>query len=110
VDGELRSDGYESSKTLYVTRTVSQLVSKEQMTEESKKVLEANGVKAVKDGDKGLFLHPDTVVKALLARTQWQGLNIRDMLLRITGAKAKQLRLGGSPLRGVLVPWGIVGL
>jgi len=110
VDGELRSDGYESSKTLYVTRTVSQLVSKEQMTEESKKVLEANGVKAVKDGDKGLFLHPDTVVKALLARTQWQGLNIRDMLLRIAGAKAKQLRLGGSPLRGVLVPWGIIGL
>jgi len=55
-------------------------------------------------------LHPDTVVKSLLARTQWQGLNIREMLLRVVGAEASQLRLGGSPLRGVLVPWVAVGL
>jgi len=107
--GELRADGHEAMNMRLVTRTVSQLVeAKQEMTGEARKVLEAHGVKQV-DG-KGLFLHPDTVVKSLLARTQWQGLNIREMLLRVVGAEASQLRLGGSPLRGVLVPWVAVGL
>jgi|GEM_PF-4740225 len=113
VEGELRTNGFEATKTVYVVRMVSQLIQqKGLMAEEAKKVLEAHGLKAM-DGDGkggGLFLHPDTVVKALLYRTQWQGLNIRDMLLRIAGAEARQLRLGGAPVRGVMVPWGVFGL
>jgi len=109
TEGELRTNGYESSKTVYVTRMVSQLmVAKHQIAEEPRKVLEAHGLKPV-DGNGGLFLHPDTVVKALLKGTQWQGLNIRDMLLRIVGAEARQLRLGGSRVRGVVLPWQVFG-
>lgn len=109
IEGDLRTNGYETTKTVYVTRTVSQLIqAKSDMADEPKKLLEAHGVKVW--GEFGLFLHPDTVVRRLLRQTQWHGLNIRDMLLRITGAQPKQLRLGGSALRGVLIPWGGLGL
>ena len=107
--GEMTASGYDTTKTVRVTRTVSQLMkSKGDMAEEPKKILEAHGIKPV--GEQGMFLHPETVVKGLLWKTQWKGMNIRDMLLRVAGSEPKQLRLGGSPLRGVMLPWAVMGL
>ena len=48
VEGEMKSNGYDTTKTVYVTRTVSQLVkAKGDMADEPRKVLEAHGLKPV---------------------------------------------------------------
>jgi len=109
AEGELRANGDPSGKTVYVIRTVSQVVeARGLIPEEHLKTLQAHGVKPIEG--RGLFIHPSSVVKQLLKNTVWKELNIRDILLRVPDASAAQLRLAGSPVRGVVVPWAFVGM
>jgi len=99
---------HSDSRMVYAVRTVAQLMEPGQLIPaEHMKALEAHGVKPVHD--KGMFVHPSSVTKKLLRDTVWKELNIRDILLRADGAEAVQLRLAGSPVRGVVIPWATIG-
>jgi len=50
-----------------------------------------------------LFVHPVTVQRGLLHGTFWAGQDLRKTLLALREARAQQLRLNGTPVRGVAV-------
>ena len=97
------------SKMVSTVRTVGQLVFDADLCEEHHLVLQARGIR-VMDGElsPGIFVHPETVSNQLLRGTIWHGLNIRDLLIRVEKAESKRLRIAGSSLRGVIVPWGAI--
>ena len=97
------------SKMVSTVRTVGQLVFDSDLCEEHHLVLQAHGIR-VMDGElsPGIFVHPETVSNQLLRGTIWHGLNIRDLLIRVEKAESKRLRIAGSSLRGVIVPWGAI--
>lgn len=78
-----------------------------QFEEDNVKVLERVGIKRIRmhgTGD-GLFLVPDAVAGLLARESRFKGLKIRDILIRIRGAAAKQesFTIGNRP-RGILIP------
>lgn len=55
-----------------------------------------------------LFMNPEMVRRHLLHNTRWSNLNIRDVLLRIEGARSDRQRLSGMNRRGVSLPIGVI--
>jgi len=83
--------------------TVREIVSDAGMYVKFGPILERCGVKKTNNG---VFLHPASIEEHLLmdAHHNWSRVPVRDTLLRIPGARSVQLRLSGSPVRGVVVP------
>lgn len=53
-----------------------------------------------------LFIDPKTVQRGLLSSTRWAGMQLGEVLLRLSGAERSQQRMGGLSRRsGVLLPW-----
>ena len=52
-----------------------------------------------------LFLSHGSVSRYLLKATKWEGQRIDQMLVRLPGARKKQVRVGGHKPWGVAIPW-----
>lgn len=93
------------SKIMSTVRTVGQLLGEEVLNDEMHAVLQAHGIKRIEGEQAGIFIHPETASSQLLKGSIWHGLNIRDLLIRVDGSEAKRLRIAGSSLRGVMIPY-----
>lgn len=83
--------------------TMREVMSEEGVYESLKDRLALLGLKLVENG---VFIHPGTVKKKILAREKMlDASGIRDCLRHIPGAVLKQLRLNGKQVRGVTVRW-----
>ena len=67
--------------------------------------LHSYGLKCLKDA---LFIHCRTVLERLLRGTAWATQDISDILMAVPGARRSQLRLNGSPVRGVSIPMTVL--
>ena len=85
-------------------RSVRELLSKDGLYKAHSKRLGRLGIKL--NGKKGVFICPAIAKKRMFAEGEMLDSEaVRNLLLEIPGSKSKQLRLNGSPMRGVLVPW-----
>ena len=96
---ETSATGY--SQTVYEPRTIGQLIGNVPSNPHYRSTLEAHGIKIT---EKGFFFHPGKIGQELLQKTRWQGLNIRNILLRLPGAEAGRDRCAGTQVRGVYIP------
>ena len=92
-----------TGKTVYVERTIAQLLADLPPVEDAHQTMQAHGIRVTDDGE--LFLYPETVALKLLGRTRWKDLNLRDILLRAKGAQRARRRIAGTVVRGVLLPY-----
>lgn len=89
-------------RLVYDNRSVSYLIEKTSFSGDIHAALQTNGVKVQKDG---IFFHPEKVKRELLQNTDWRGLSIREILLRVDGANSVRDRLSGARVRGVFIPY-----
>jgi|GEM_PF-704769 len=83
--------------------TVAEIISDDSMYVKYNGLLQHYGLKKT---NRGVFFHPGTIEERLLpdARHDWSKTPVRDTLLQAPGAQVIQLRLNGSPVRGVVIP------
>jgi hypothetical protein len=89
----------DADKTTYTTRSMAWLLGSNDV--EHWGDLEAHGLKLC---DGGFFIAPQVVLRQLLQKTIWVGLNIGSILRRLPGATNTQRRLTGQAFRGVFLP------
>jgi hypothetical protein len=71
--------------------------------------LERFGLRPAPD-HRGVFIAVTPALRQLLNGTRWEGLEIGQILARAPGACRGRQRLSGPPLRGVTLPWDLLGL
>lgn len=85
-----------------VNRTVGQMIFDDSIDDDQKAALEKNGIRL--DNEFSLFINPGIVEKKLLKLTQWENVNIGNVLMEVPGSFRDRTRLDGQHLRGVRVP------
>jgi 5S rRNA maturation endonuclease (ribonuclease M5) len=93
------------SKIVSTIRTVGQLIAMDKMSDELHSTLQAHGIKRLEGAEAGIFVHPETVSVQLLKGSNWHGLNIRDILIRVDKSESARMRIAGMSLRGIVIPW-----
>jgi hypothetical protein len=88
-------------RIVYDNRTVAQLMDSAASEFDHQIALETHGVRVRSDG---IFIHPKKARRELLKNSDWQELNLREILLRVPGAVAIRDKLAGTLCRGVLIP------
>jgi len=99
---ETVEDANGDTKTLYVDRTVGQIIEFDEVDEEKHRTLQTYGIRVTEEDE--LFFYPEVIAKKLLGRTRWQDLNLRDILLRCENAKRGRGYIAGTRVRGVIIP------
>lgn len=95
-------EGGESAKTIYVERSIAQILSAPLLNDEYHKTTQTYGIRLLHNND--LFIYPETVGKKLLRNTRWRDLNIRDILRRLPGAQRAKKYIAGTQVRGMVIP------
>ena len=90
-------------KSVYVERTVSQLLLNQPMPHDYDQSLQAHGIRFIKENG-SLCINPDVVSRELLRNTRWRTLNIRDILARVDGARRERFYIAGTQIRGIQIP------
>jgi hypothetical protein len=69
--------------------------------------LEMSGIRLVKlhNSEKEVFFHPIIVRDILLKNSDWKNTNIKQLLLRVKGAKEKIPRFSGKSAKGISIPF-----
>jgi hypothetical protein len=91
-------EDYGERRIVYKELSVNQIIA----SEDNVDILEANGIRVI-DEEGIVFLYLPAVAK-LLKGTQFEGLNLRQILLRIPGAKPQKRRICGRAHHGIGIP------
>lgn len=86
-------------------KTVGQILRSPAWLSQYSERLEAAGVRILASGD--IFLAPKIVSGQLLRGSAWEGQKIDQLLLRLPGTKRDLRRIGGRPVRGLIIPGSI---
>src|SRR5690606_9200727 len=83
-------------------KTVSQVIESPAWRGEYSQRLEAAGVRLLSTGD--IFLATKLVSGQLLRGSAWEGQKIDQLLLRLPNVVRALKRIGGRPVRGLIIP------
>ncbi len=95
---EIKVASQQVDKTMYVTKTVAQILQEEGNNELEQ--LEAYGIRKL--DDQQAFIVP-TKIEKHMKEGMFADLNLRDLLLRVPGSKSDRQRIAGKNIRGVAV-------
>ena len=99
------------SNSRHEQATVGDLLSEAVNDNDIDKLLKGNGIAIttnISNNRKYVAFHPNSVLRYLLKGTDWQGLGIKDILLRAPGAEEKQVKFNNRLQRAVRIPIEVI--
>lgn len=102
----IRNDGkYYNNRQITYESTIGDLIEKTKANQELNKNLNLYGISVTKSKEKSVVaFHANSIETKILYKTEWAGLGIKDILLRVNGAFEKSLKLSGRTQRTICIP------